>query len=161
MKPASLTELKKEIAHLTEEELRPLVLSLAKFSKDNKELLHYLLFEADFESNYIEKVKAEIDLQFAALNRSYVHALKKGLQKILRELKKNIKYSGKKQTEAELLIHFCKKMMETRVKLTRYPVLFNMYNRQLINVEKALSKLDEDLQYDYKEDLELISSHTR
>lgn len=161
MKTATISQLKKEIAHHTEAELRELVIALGKFNKNNKELLHYLLFEADFESNYIERVKAETDVQFAALSKNNIHQLKKGLQKILRELKKQIKYSGKKTTEIELLIHFCKKIMETRVRLERYPVLFNMYNRQLVAIEKAVAKIDEDLQYDYKEDVEIVTSHTR
>lgn len=161
MKPASISELKKEIAHFPEDELRTLVMRLAKFSKDNKELLNYLLFEADFESNYIEKIKEELNVQFSELNKNHIRHLKKGLQKILRELKKNIKYSGKKETEIELLIHFCRKMIETKVRLSRFPVLLNMYNRQLITIQKAVLKLDEDLQYDYKEDVEEIEIHTK
>ncbi len=161
MKIASISTLKKEVAHLPEDELKTLVMALAKFSKDNKELLNYLLFEADFESNYIDKIKEELNVQFSELNKSHIRYLKKGLQKILRELKKNIKYSGKKETEIELLIHFCRKIMETKVRLGRYPILLNMYNRQLTAIQKAVAKLDEDLQYDYREEVEFVEEYTK
>jgi hypothetical protein len=36
-------------------------------------------------------------------------------------------------------------------------VLVNLYNRQLQNIQKALSSLDEDLQFDYQSELENIS----
>lgn len=160
MKIASISELKKEIAHLPEEEMKTLIVALAKFSKENKELLNYLLFEADFEPNYIQKIKDELDIQFSELNKTQIRYLKKGLQKIIRELKKNIKYSGKKQTEIELLIYFCQKIIEARIKLGRYPVLINLYNRQLKTIEKAVSGLEEDLQYDYNEEIETITEYT-
>lgn len=161
MKIASLHELKKEVAHLPEDELKVLLIALAKFSKDNKELLNYLLFEADFESNYIDKLKEELNVQFSELNKSHIRHLKKGLQKILRELKKNIKYSGKKQTEIELLLHFCHKIIEAKIRLGRFPVLLNLYNRQVTAIQKAVSKLDEDLQYDYREEIETVEAHTK
>lgn len=160
MKIASISELKKEIAHLPEDEMKTLIVALAKFSKENKELLNYLLFEADFEPNYIQKIKEELDIQFSELNKTQIRYLKKGLQKIVRELKKNIKYSGKKQTEIELLIYFCQKIIEARIKLGRYPVLINLYNRQLKTIEKAVSSLEEDLQYDYNEEIETITEYT-
>ena len=159
MKIASISEIKKEIAHLPEVELVALISALAKYNKENKELLNYLLFEADFESNYIQKIKEELDLQFQELNKSGIRFLKKGLQKIIRELKKNIKYSGKKQTEIELLIHFSNNMISLKIRLDRYPILYNLLNRQLTSIEKSVLKIDEDLQADYREEIATIESY--
>ena len=159
MKIASISEIKKEIGQLPEAELVILLSALAKYNKENKELLNYLLFEADFESNYIQKIKEDLDLQFREINKSNIRFIKKGLQKIVRELKKNIKYSGKKETEIELLIHFCKKMMALKIRLDRFPVLFNLLNRQFVNIEKSLLKIDEDLHADYREEIELIENY--
>jgi hypothetical protein len=159
MKIASISEIKKEIGQLPEAELVILLSALAKYNKENKELLNYLLFEADFESNYIQKIKEDLDLQFQEINKSNIRFIKKGLQKIVRELKKNIKYSGKKETEIELLIHFCKKMMALKIRLDRFPVLFNLLNRQFVNIEKSLLKIDEDLHADYREEIELIENY--
>ena len=159
MKIASINQIKKEIGQLPEAELVILLSELAKYNKENKELLNYLLFEADFESNYIQKIKEDLDLQFQEINKSNIRFIKKGLQKIARELKKNIKYSGKKETEIELLIHFCENMMALKIRLDRFPVLFNLLNRQFTNIEKALLKIDEDLHADYRKEIELIENY--
>jgi hypothetical protein len=74
-------------------------------------------------------------------------------------LKKTIKYSGKKETEIELLIHFCKNMIALKIRLDRFPVLFNLLNRQFTNIEKAILKIDEDLHADYREEIELIENY--
>jgi hypothetical protein len=159
MKIASIIQIRKEIGQLPEAELVVLLSELAKYNKENKELLNYLLFEADFESNYIQKIKEDLDLQFQEINKSNIRFIKKGLQKIARELKKNIKYSGKKETEIELLIHFCKNMIALKIRLDRFPVLFNLLNRQFTNIEKAILKIDEDLHADYREEIELIENY--
>jgi hypothetical protein len=159
MKIASINQIRKEIGQLPEAELVVLLSELAKYNKENKELLNYLLFEADFESNYIQKIKEDLDLQFQEINKSNIRFIKKGLQKIARELKKTIKYSGKKETEIELLIHFCKNMIALKIRLDRFPVLFNLLNRQFTNIEKAILKIDEDLHADYREEIELIENY--
>ena len=159
MKIPSLSVIKKEMSNLPQAELIEVLTALAKYSKENKELLNYLLFEADFESNYIDKVKVELDEQFTDLRVYKPNLLKKQLQKIARVLKKNIKYSGKKQTEIELLIHFCLKMMEIRIKFHRYPVMLNLLKRQAVRIEKVISELDEDLQSDYNGEVELITNY--
>ena len=85
------------------QEIVALCLRLTRYKKDNKELLDYLLFEADNEPAYIEKVKAEVDLLFENIPKSNAYFAKKTLRKILRITNKYIKYSGLKQTETELL----------------------------------------------------------
>ena len=70
---------------------------------------------------------------------------------------KHIKYSGSKQTEAELLIFFCLEMRKLKLPFQESKVLINLYNRQLQNIQKALSYLDEDLQFDYQAELEEIN----
>ncbi|WP_235893415.1 hypothetical protein [Litoribacter populi] len=122
---------------------------MAKLKKDNKELLSYLLFEAENEFHYIEGIKRELDSEFDSLNPGIYYA-KKGLRKILRNLKKQIKYSGKKETEVELLIYFCKKMKTSSIRFSSSTVLQNLYNNQIKSIEKAISKLHEDLQFDFK-----------
>jgi hypothetical protein len=52
MKAASIHELKKELLHLDEKSLVATCLRLARYKKDNKELMTYLLFEAHDEEGY-------------------------------------------------------------------------------------------------------------
>ncbi len=61
MKAATINELKQELEHLSAAELKELCLRLAKFKKENKELLTYLLFEAHDTEAYSRSVKEEMD----------------------------------------------------------------------------------------------------
>lgn len=153
MKSASISEIKKELSTLSSKELLEHCLRLAKYKKENKELLNYLLFEAGDEESYIESVKQEMDELFGEINRSNLYLVKKTLRKILRTTNKHIKYSGIKQTEIELLIYFCRKIKQSRIPIHKNTVLTNLYQQQLKKIGKALSTLHEDLQFDYQETL--------
>ncbi len=156
MKTASLSEIKKELYSLDEKEVLDICLRVAKYKKDNKELLNYLLFEASDEESYINAVKEEIDKQYTEINKSNIYFAKKSLRKILRFTNKQIKYSGLKQTEVELLIHFCKKLRKSGIEINKSTALENIYIRQVQKIRKALSTLHEDLQNDYESDMRLI-----
>ena len=158
MTTASLSEIKKELHTLDQETVESLCNRLAKYKKENKELLTYLLFEAHDEKAYIENVKEELRELFKTLPSSNVYLIKKTLRKILRFANKQIKYSGIKQTELELRIFFCTKIKEARIPLHTGTVLFNLYQQQLKKIEAALSKLPEDLQADYERELKQILS---
>jgi hypothetical protein len=154
LKAVSVVTIKKELQHRSSEDLMQLCLRLSKFKKENKELLTYLLFEAHDESGYIETVKAEIDLQFEAINTNSYFYIKKSVRKILRHIKKYARYSLKKETEAELLLYFCSKLKDFKPSISNNTTLVNLYNRQLALVEKIVSGLHEDLQYDYGLEIE-------
>lgn len=139
------------------EEIKELCLRLSKFKKENKELLTYLLFEADHEPGYIEGIKEEIDIHFNTINTNSFFYIKKSVRKILREVKKYSRYSSKKETEIELHLYFCKKLKEFRPSIKNNTTLVNLYERQLLLVQKKLSGLHEDLQYDYRQEIEDLS----
>ena len=153
MKAASLSELKKELSTLPPKEVLELCIRMAKFKKDNKELLSYLLYEAHDEKSFIETVKLWIDEQFADMNRSTLYLIKKTLRKILRGTNKYIKYSGLKQTEVELLIYFCAKLKNSGIPIQNSTALVNLYMRQILKIKKAVATLHEDLQFDYGQEL--------
>lgn len=156
MKAATISELKKELKTHPPELLVDYCVRLAKHKKENKELLTYLLFESADETGYIQSVKEEIDEQFKALNRSSIYLIKKTVKKVLNTTHKYIRYSGKKQTEAELLIYFCQKLKGSGISLKRNRILFNLYDKQLTRISKALGQLHEDLQFDYEDELKSI-----
>ena len=93
MKPAGVKAIKEELKIRSREELIELCLNLSKFKKENKELLTYLLFEADDENYFIKGIKEEIKTQFEEVNRKSYYYVKKSIRKILRNTKKNIRYS--------------------------------------------------------------------
>ncbi|MDC6366271.1 MULTISPECIES: hypothetical protein [Flavobacteriaceae] len=150
MKAATIAQLKKELQFRSEDEILQLCLRLARFKKENKELLTYLLFEAGDENGYIETVKLEVDELFLDINTNSYFYIKKSVRKILRNLKKYIRYSGNKETEVELLLYFCQKLKVFSPSIQRNTTLLNLYKRQLEYIQKKLSALHEDLQYDYR-----------
>lgn len=156
MEIASISEIKKELNNLPPEELKELVLRLGKFKKENKELVSYLLFESWNEEEYIKQVKEEIDREFSALNQSNFYLAKKTIRKVLRTTNKYIRFSGNKKTEIELLLYFCRKMKASKLNYKSSRVVFNLYINQVKRIQKTISKLHEDLQYDYREALETL-----
>ncbi|MBR9853630.1 MAG: hypothetical protein GYB37_03490 [Algicola sp.] len=157
MKAATIAQLKKELQFKSQEDLTQLCLRLARFKKENKELLTYLLFESDSEEGYIEAVKEEVDQMFAEINVNSYFYIKKSVRKILRTIKKYIRYSGDKATEVELLLYFCEKLKSFRPSINQNTTLKNLYIRQLEYIGKKIPGLHEDLQYDYGEILEELS----
>lgn len=149
MKAASAKQIKDELKGRPPKDLLELCLRLSRFKKENKELLTYLLFEAESESNYIENIVIEMDEQFQLINRQNYYYIKKGVRKILKNIKKYIRYSGNKETEVELLIAFCKSYKKAVPAATKRLVLKNILDRQLALVQKKIALLHEDLQYDY------------
>ena len=154
MKAASLKELKTELGNLPNDRVIELCLRLIKYKKENKELLTYLLFDAGHEDSYIQEVKLQIDEEFENMNLYNLYLAKKTVRKVLRTSNKYIKYSGLKQTEAEILIHFCKKLKDSGISLSKNKALNNLYDRQMIRNNKAISTLHEDLQYDFQIEIE-------
>jgi hypothetical protein len=156
MKAASLNEIKNALATLSQKEITELCLRLAKYRKENKELLTYLIFEADDPKLFIKHVKEEMDLMFSQMARSNVYLAKKTLRKVLSATNKYIKFSGSKEVEIELLLYFCQTMKGSGLRFHDYPVTENIYNRQIAKIRKAINTLHEDLQYDYGFELEKL-----
>ncbi len=156
MNSASISEIKKELQRLDADELNAICLRLAKYKKENKELLSYLLSDVHDEAGYIQSVKQEIDVMFLELDGHNLYIVKKMLRKILRMANRQIKYSGIAQTELELRIYFCEKVNEAGVPLTAGTVLFNLYQQQLKKITTALTKLPEDYQVDYADAIEAL-----
>ena len=157
MKAATIAQLKKELQHRSTDEILSICLRLARFKKENKELLTYLLFEADNEEGYIDAVKQEMDLQFDEINTDSYYYIKKSVRKILRAVKKYIRYSGNKETEIQLLLYFCEKLEAFRPSIKNNTTLTNLYQRQIDFIRKRIPLLHEDLQYDYGVILEELS----
>ena len=157
MQSASLSTIKNELQHIPQEVLVELCLRIAKYKKENKELLNYLLFENTNEQNYINVLKQEIEEQFAEINISNMFFAKKSIRRILRMANKYIKYSGLSETEIEVLIHFCKQVKALKIDYTKSAAMVNLYNNQLKKINKAMNTLHEDLQYEYEKEIELLS----
>jgi hypothetical protein len=153
MKSATIQEIKIELKTLPAPDLTELCLRLAKFKKDNKELLTYLLFEAADETSFIITVKKEMDEGFSELPKPNLYLTKKSLRKILRTTTRQIRYMSSPQAEVELLTYFCRKVRNAKIPIQDSPALNNLYRQQLKKVHTIIATLHEDLQYDLLRDL--------
>lgn len=149
MRSASVHELKQELLTLSPAALTELCLRLAKYKKENKELLTYLLFEAHDEAGYVQAIKKEVDEQFEQINHSNLYFVKKTLRKILRNINTHIRYTGSAQVTVDLLIYFCRCIKGSGIPIEKNPIIANLYKGQLQKINKTLLSLHEDLQYDY------------
>jgi len=154
MKAVTVKKIKDELGYKNSNELIELCLRLSKFKKENKELLTYLLFESSDEESYVESVKEQIDELFDQINTKSYFYIRKSVRKILTLTKKFIRYSQKKETEVELLIYFCQKLKNFKPSINKSPRLINTLDRQILLIKKVVATLHEDLQHDYKVEID-------
>ena len=150
MTSLSLQDIKQELSGLKPAELTNLCLRLARFKKENKELLTYLLFDSRDEEGYIKSVKQDIEELFGTVNLTQLYFAKKTLRKILRVINKQSRYSGNKQTDIELRIFFCQQLKASRIPFRQNTAINNINNGQLKKISLVMATLHEDLQHDYQ-----------
>lgn len=155
IKQYGLQEIKKELQHLDDKQAALLLLRMARFKKENKELLAYLLFDADDELAFAESFKHDIGLMMSqAPSRGYDAA--KLLRKVLKITNKYIKFTGSKQVEVELLLTFCRNHLDYVDRRTSFKPLRLILIKQLEKTKKAINKLHEDLQFDYMAEFDVL-----
>lgn len=157
MKAASINELKQELLTLPPKKVLELCLRLARFKKENKELLSYLLFESHDEQSYVESVKKEIDEQFSELPKGNWYLAKKALRKILKAIGKYSKHTATKESEVEMLIHFCINLKNSGIRYRSYKALSSLYDQQLKRLNTLVEQVHDDLRFDYKKQLEQLT----
>jgi hypothetical protein len=153
MKTPTVQEIKASLKNLSAAENTELILRLAKFKKENKELLTYLLYYSQDEQLFITEIKTELKEEFSGVNRTNLYQAKKTIRKILRIINKYCRYSTVKQTEIELRIYFCNELHHLNIDFKRSQLLLNLYTGQLKKIKIVLATLHEDLQFDYADDV--------
>ncbi len=149
MKAATISQLKKELVKLDHDELLDVCLRMAKFKVESKELLTYLLLNADDEVGYSNDLCDEIDQLLCAAGQ--IH--KKTLRKVVRWMDKSLRFSGDKETELQVRIHFCRRIKTRKITFGNCRVSANMYATQLKKIDKALDKVHPDLQFDFNQQM--------
>ncbi|HBE66546.1 MAG TPA: hypothetical protein DDW52_00220 [Planctomycetaceae bacterium] len=149
MEAATISKLKKELALMNQAELMDAILRLARFKRDNKELLTYLLFMSHDEQAYADYLCEQIDGFYAETPTPP----KKTIQKMLRWTNKCLRYSGNKETEVQVRIHFCRVLANSRVRINQSRVIENLFHNQINKIETLIEKLHEDLRFDFRQQL--------
>jgi hypothetical protein len=150
----SLSRLKKDLSALPPDEIVACCIRLAKFRKESKELLQYLLHDSSDEEAYVNGVKEEMNALAAEINHSNIYYSKKSFRKILRLASRYAKFSEDPRTPVELLLHFCSLVQKSGIDIQSSKVLLNMYQSQVEKIRKMTAAMHEDLQYDYSKVLE-------
>lgn len=158
MKAASVKEIKEQLNSLSASQLLHFCMRLAKYKKDNKELLSYLLFYEQDENGFILDVKAEIDLLFESVHTTHLYAAKKTIRKIIRVANKYARYSGHKTTELTILIYLIHRIGTANIPLDKSVALMNMYQSLIKKSKLIIGVLHEDLQYDFNKELSAAQS---
>lgn len=145
MKAATIRQLKTHLADLDHDQLIDVCVRLARFKVESKELLTYLLIKAGDEIAYAGELCDQIDEQLNQPGK--IH--KKTLRKAVRWMDKSIRFSGNKETELQVRIHFCRRIKAMKIRFDGCRVSENMYAAQLRKIEKAIEKVHPDLQFDF------------
>ena len=151
-------EIKAELKTLNAAELLEVCLRLARAKKENKELLTYILFEANNLDNYIKHLKTETAEAFTHVNTHNLYFTKKNLRKIISWLNKHLRFAGSKVADAEVFLHFCACVHQYKIPYKKSTALLNLYNAQLKKIKTAIGTLHEDLQYDFTRQLNELQS---
>ncbi|MBK7212078.1 MAG: hypothetical protein IPH88_02025 [Bacteroidales bacterium] len=158
MEVAGINELKRSLGTLKSKELVEICSRLARYKKENKELISYLLFYNGDENGFIQAVKNEIHQGFESINSNNAYFFLKGCRKILKVTNKYCRFSGKKETEVDLLMYYLKTLKETAYSFDSSVTLGKFKERQVVKVRKVIANLHEDLQFDYNLELNNIES---
>lgn len=156
MKAATVHDIKQGLQDLSAGELTELCLRLVKFKKDNKELVSYILFDAQDLDGYLAALKKEMAMEFAEINTSQVYFAKKSLRRILRNVNKQARYIGSKPAEVELLLAYCELLKGSGLLDRRAQVIEKLYEGQVAKIRKLIKAMHEDLQYDYEKMLQKL-----
>lgn len=156
MQTATLKQIKSALEERSHTELVEICTRLGKSRLENKDLLTYLLFEASDEAGYIQSVKTLLDNYFNTMKVDQLYIAKKSLRKIIRTANRFIKFSDDQNTAIQLQIHVYSRMQQSGMDFSRSKVLENMRLGTLKKINKLISSMHEDLQYDYRK---LLDSH--
>lgn len=148
-----MQDLKAQLKQLDEAELQQLVIRLARFKKENKEFLSYILFMEADTRQYIKDVGLETEELFRQMKGNTLYQCMKSLRKVIRQLTKYIRFASNKVVETELLLLCCRCMQQHFGNIEDSVQLQRLYDRVWLRAEKALAALHEEKQSDYRAEL--------
>lgn len=155
MKAATLAQIKKELGTVSPQKLMALTLKLIKYKVENKELISYLLFDEDDQASYISDIKSEVTDLLSEIGHMTPYISKRTMRKTLKAIAKYVKYTGSKEVEAELYVHFCKIIKEQKINKYTHKAVLTIYLNTVEKIRKSLPNVHEELRHDYE--LEIVT----
>ncbi len=148
MYTAGVREIRQELEAQSPKELINIIQRLARFKKENKELLTFLLFEAHDLDAHLTAVREELLMSMLDIQPERIYLAKKTVRKTLRIANKHIRLIGSKAAEAEIRLHVCRLLQQSGLPIDRNPVLQRIFQTQMRTARKAIDTLHEDLQWE-------------
>ena len=156
MQAASINTIKNELKQLPPKQVLDLLLRLARFKKENKELLTWLLFESHDEVGYIEDIKSGITDELGQIDGLPAYQYKKQFRKIQRKINKPIKYTGSKTAAVELYMHMINMIVAKKKTIFIRAFLDKALQQYISKVEKILPGMVSDIASDVSRRLQLL-----
>lgn len=158
MYTAGVREIRQELEAQTPKELINIIQRLARFKKENKELLTFLLFEAHDLDGHLAAVREELLTSMLDIQPERIYLAKKTVRKTLRIANKHIRLIGSKAAEAEIRLHVCRLLQQSGLPIERNPVLQRIFQTQMRTARKAIDTLHEDLQWELLREADKIEA---
>lgn len=156
MRPASIHEIRNQLQHLSPEELKDLIIRLARFKQENKGLITYRIFDSLDEDAFVVSVQQMIREVFIGINPA-PYLAKKTIRKAIRIGNQAIKYSGIPTTEISILCCLMDEMRTSAVDVSSSPVLINLARGLNKRAQRCFDTLHEDLQFEYRTQLQNLN----
>ncbi len=153
MKTESLNSLRKHLSTLSSMELAQLCVDMAKYRKENKEYLQYLLFERHDHDILITDIVTSLDETMKNLSRTPSTRVKE-VRKVQKEIKKYIRFIKNPVYELQLLLWFSDALALIAESRIARPHFISLYAAQVKRMTIIFDKLHEDIQYDYRDALQ-------
>lgn len=150
MKTASIHQLKSELHAMEPQQIAEICLKLAKFKKENKEYLDYLVWGSVDSEQYVEDLKSEISDMFQNIqvDRNF-YLVKKSIRKIQRFVNRYCKYLIEKELCCELRMFFIESLIQFIQDWNCRAQAQKIVQAELSKIEAFIGKLHEDYQFDY------------
>jgi Zn-dependent oligopeptidase len=158
MYTAGVKEIRQELEAQSAKELINIIQRLARFRKENKELLTFLLFEAHDIDTHLAAVREELLTSMLDIHPDRIYLAKKTIRKTLRIANKHVKLIGSKSAEADIRLHVCRLLQQSSLPIDRNPVLLRIFQNQLRSARKAIASLHEDLQWELLREADRLES---
>jgi len=158
MYTAGVREIRQELEAQSPKELINIIQRLARFKKENKELLTFLLFEAHDLDGHLAAVREELLTSMLDIQPERIYLAKKTVRKTLRIANKHIRLIGSKAAEAEIRLHVCRLLQQSGLPIERNPVLLRIFQTQMRTARKAIDTLHEDLQWELLREADKIEA---
>lgn len=158
MYTAGVREIRQELEAQSPKELINIIQRLARFKKENKELLTFLLFDAHDLDGHLAAVREELLTSMLDIQPERIYLAKKTVRKTLRIANKHIRLIGSKAAEAEIRLHVCRLLQQSGLPIDRNPVLQRIFQTQMRSARKAIDTLHEDLQWELLREADRLES---